>query len=135
MKSMKVLQVIAMLLIVSIISCKKDSTVTGNPKVVSTNPSSNLTGVPRNQAIAFTFSEAMDSTTINDSTFILKQGSTVVPGKVTYSGTTATFTPTTALASGTRNFAPNASNPAIVIAGLASSSSRIHSRPSSTRPR
>jgi hypothetical protein len=101
MKSMKVLQVIAVLLIGSIISCKKDSTVTGNPKVVSTNPSSNLTGVPRNQAIAFTFSEAMDSTTINDSTFILKQGSTVVPGKVTYSGTTATFTPTTALASGT----------------------------------
>ncbi len=101
MRSMKVLQVIAVLLIVSIISCKKDSTVTGNPKIVSTNPSSNLTGVPRNQAIAFTFSEAMDSTTINDSTFILKQGATVVPGKVTYSGTTATFTPTTALASGT----------------------------------
>ena len=98
---MKVLRVIAVLLIVSILSCKKDSTVTGSPTVTSTNPSANVTGVPRDHAIAFTFSEAMDSSTINASTFILKQGSTVIPGNVSYSGTTATFTPTSILASAT----------------------------------
>jgi hypothetical protein len=101
MKTRKVLQMITALLIVSILSCKKDSTTGTNPKVISTNPTSNLTGVPRNNAIAFTFSEAMDPTTINNSTFMLKQGSTAVPGTVTYSGTTATFTPTTILAPGT----------------------------------
>ena len=98
---MKVFQMIAMLLIVSILSCKKDSSTGANPKVVSTNPAGNVTGVPRNNAIAFTFSEPMDSSTINDSTFTLYQGSTVVPGTVSYSGTTAVFTPTTILAAGT----------------------------------
>jgi hypothetical protein len=36
----------------------------------------------------------MNPATINSSTVIVKQGSTVVPGTVTYTGTTATFTPT-----------------------------------------
>ena len=85
MKSKKVFQMIAMVLIVSILSCKKDSTTGSNPKVVSTNPAGNVTGVPRNNGIAFTFSEPMDSSTINNSTFTLKQGSTVVPGTVSYS--------------------------------------------------
>src|ERR1700686_4765953 len=101
MKSKKVFQMIAMLLIVSIISCKKDSTTGANPKVVSTNPASNVTGVPRNKGIAFTFSEPMDSSTINNSTFTLMQGSTAVAGTVSYSGTTAVFTPSAVLAAGT----------------------------------
>src|ERR1700682_1243100 len=101
MKTKKVLQMIATLLIVSILSCKKDSATGGNPSVISTDPKSNLTGVPRNKEIAFTFSEAMDSSTINNSTFTLQQGSTPVLGTVTYSGTTAIFTPSTILAPGT----------------------------------
>src|SRR5439155_1020637 len=40
-----------------------------------------------------TFSEAMDASTINTSTFTLKQGTTPVAGTVNYSGVTATFTP------------------------------------------
>src|ERR1700730_6175778 len=100
MKTKNVLQMIATLLIVSILSCKKDSATGANPTVVSTNPATNVTGVPRNNVIAFTFSEPMDSSTINNSTFTLKQGSTVVPGTVTYSGTTAVFTPTAILAAG-----------------------------------
>ena len=40
----------------------------------------------------------MDPLTINASTFTLTQGTTAVPGSVTYSGTTATFTPTDVLA-------------------------------------
>jgi hypothetical protein len=43
----------------------------------------------------------MNPSTINTSTFTLKQGNDAVPGAVTYSGTTATFTPTNTLAAGT----------------------------------
>jgi hypothetical protein len=100
MRTMKVLQLIAVVLIVSMLSCKKDST-SGGPKVLSADPSQSQTGVSRSNDIEFTFSEAMDPATINNSTFTVMQGSTVVPGTVVYSGTKATFTPTTALAAGT----------------------------------
>jgi len=43
--------------------------------------------------ITGTFSEAMDASTINTSTFTLKRGTTPVAGTVTYSGVTASFTP------------------------------------------
>jgi hypothetical protein len=97
---MKVLQMIAVIMIVSILSCKKDS-AGGSPTVLSADPASSQTGVARNKEIEFTFSEAMDPSTINSSTFTVMQGSTVVPGTVVYSGTQATFTPTTVLAPGT----------------------------------
>jgi hypothetical protein len=63
------------------------------PVVGSNNPANNVTGVAANKVVTFTFSEAMDPATINASTFTLKQGTTVVPGVVTYSGLVATFTP------------------------------------------
>jgi hypothetical protein len=43
----------------------------------------------------------MNPSTITTTSFILKQGATALPGTVTYSGTTATFTPTANLAAGT----------------------------------
>jgi hypothetical protein len=43
----------------------------------------------------------MDSSTINNSTFTVMNGSTVVPGTVVYAGTKATFTPTNVLLPGT----------------------------------
>ncbi|OFX84029.1 MAG: hypothetical protein A2W99_03620 [Bacteroidetes bacterium GWF2_33_16] len=43
----------------------------------------------------------MDPLTINTSTFSLKQGSTIVPGSVNYSGSMATFNPTNTLAAET----------------------------------
>jgi len=49
--------------------------------------------VPRNNSIAISFSEEMDPATINSTTVIVKQGTTVVPGMVTYAAKTATFTP------------------------------------------
>src|SRR5665811_1857023 len=70
------------------------------PTSISTAPGTTATGVALNEVIAFTFSEPMDPSTINDTTFTLKQGTTVVPGTVTYSGTTATFTPTNPLLAG-----------------------------------
>ncbi len=99
---MSVLKIIPALLILSILSCKKDDSPGGGaPTVTSTDPANSITGVARNKEISFTFSEAMDPSTINATTFTLKQGSTNVAGTVTYSGTTATFTPTAVLSSAT----------------------------------
>ena len=97
---MNVLKILPVLLLVTALGCKKNNNAnngSGNPTVTSTTPTNNLTGVARNQKIEFTFSEAMDSSSINDSTFTLMQGSTMVPGTVTYSGDTATFTPSVIL--------------------------------------
>ncbi len=102
---MNVFKILSVLLIVSIVGCDKNNNPAGNPggnpRVTSTDPVNNVTGVARDKDIAFTFSESMNAATINDSTFTLMQGSTNVPGTVAYSGTTATFTPTTILAPAT----------------------------------
>ena len=63
------------------------------PTVSSTDPLNNATGVAQNSVVKINFSEAMDPTTINILTFNLKKGTAAVSGSVTYSGTTATFTP------------------------------------------
>jgi len=75
-----------------------------SPSVTFTSPADIAGGVATNQKIAATFNEGMDSTTIDSATFTLTgPGSTSVSGMVTYatSGATATFTPNSALASGT----------------------------------
>ena len=98
MKFQKVIQLLSLLSIVSflfIAGCSSDDNdPTVTPTVGSTTPANNATNVPRNNSIEISFSEAMDPATINSSTIIVKQGTTVVPGMVTYSGTTAIFTPT-----------------------------------------
>src|SRR5450759_1903617 len=70
------------------------------PTSISTDPGTTATGVALNKVVEFTFSEPMAPSTINGTTFTLKQGTNVVPGAVTYSGTTATFTPASPLAAG-----------------------------------
>lgn len=64
------------------------------PTVSSTSPANNATGVTVNGAISATFSEAMNAATISTVTFTVAG----VTGTVTYSGSTATFTPTAPLA-------------------------------------
>ncbi len=71
------------------------------PTVISTDPANNATGVAVNKVIAATFSVPMDPTTITSSTFTLKQGTTAVSGAVTYSGSTASFTPSSNLLAST----------------------------------
>src|SRR5437867_1517807 len=87
------------------------------PTVSATVPANTASGVGLSGQIASTFSEAMDASTINTSTFTLKQGTTPVAGTVNYSGVTATFTPAgnlaplttyTATISGARDLAGNA---------------------------
>jgi len=98
----KVFPIIAMLLIVFMSGCKKDVITTGvPPKVTSTDPVNNTTGIVINSKISAMFSVAMDPSTITIENFTLKQGSTDVPGAVTYAGTKATFTPAANLATNT----------------------------------
>ena len=96
MKNLKTIQLVWLLSILFAAGCSKDSSnvPAGNAIVHATTPANNATGVARNNSVSISFSSAMDPATINSSTIIVKQGSTVVPGTVTYAGTTATFTPT-----------------------------------------
>ena len=66
------------------------------PTVVSTSPASSATSVAVNAAISATFSEALGTSSVTPSTFTLSTGSSAVAGAVSYSGSTATFTPTPA---------------------------------------
>jgi hypothetical protein len=71
------------------------------PTVSFTVPANAATGVPINQKVSATFSEAMDPATITTATFTLKQGATPVAGTVSYIGQTATFTPSSNLVANT----------------------------------
>ena len=71
------------------------------PTVISTIPTNGAQGVPLNQIISATFSEAMNPATINNTTFLLMRGAISVAGTVTYAGNTASFTPTGLLLAGT----------------------------------
>jgi len=65
------------------------------PPTVTSDPANNATGVALNKLIVANFSVAMDSLTLKtpSSNFTIKQGTTVVPGKFSYTDKTATFTP------------------------------------------
>ena len=75
-------------------------TTTTVPTVTATDPTNNETGVVLNKTVTATFSTAMDPTTINATSFSLRQGTTVIAGVVTYSGTTASFNPVASLEAG-----------------------------------
>jgi hypothetical protein len=76
------------------------------PTVISTIPASGAIAVPTNQIVSVTFSEVMDSATITATgTFTLAVagvGGATVNGTVGYAGTTATFTPSSALTPSTQ---------------------------------
>jgi uncharacterized protein (TIGR03437 family) len=71
------------------------------PTVSSTVPATGSINVPIGNALSATFSEALNPLAINTSTFSLMQGTSAVPGTVTYAGVTAAFTPTSTLAPNT----------------------------------
>jgi hypothetical protein len=97
MKANKLFYTAALCSSLLIVGCKDEEVAKVAPVISVTDPLNNMTGIGRNKAITIQFSEAMDPSTINTTTFNVKQGSNVVAGSVVYSGTTATFTPTNAL--------------------------------------
>jgi len=121
---MNLFKIIPALLLITLIGCKKDDKASDFPTVASTDPVNNTTGVARNKGISFTFSEAMDASTINTTTFTLKNGSTNVPGVVAYSGNTAVFTPTVLLAAST-TYTATISTGAKNLAGKPLSSNKV----------
>lgn len=92
-----------MTLVVLLSGCATDDfkEITGVcPVVVSTNPDNGAILVPLDQVISVTFNEPMDPSSINSSTFKVL-GTGAVAGTISYSGLTASFTPSAALSPNT----------------------------------
>lgn len=86
------------------------------PTITSTDPANNAIGVVLNKVITATFSEAMNPTSINASSFLVRIGAVTIPGTVTYSGLIATFTPAAPLQANT-NYVANITTAVRDIAG------------------
>jgi hypothetical protein len=87
-----------LLLVLFAAGCKKVMEEAGSqsicPIVISTSPIDTASSIGLNKKVDATFNKEMDPSTINGSSFILRQGTTVISGQVTYTGSTATFSPT-----------------------------------------
>jgi hypothetical protein len=99
LKSVKI-SLLAFVLVALAAGCGREQAASPlSPTVIATSPVNGATGVLLNTTVTATFSSVMAPATINTSTFTLTgPGGTPVAGAVTYSGTTATFTPTASLA-------------------------------------
>ncbi|MEY3421070.1 MAG: hypothetical protein RIR48_1359, partial [Bacteroidota bacterium] len=71
------------------------------PAINSTDPVNNSIGVSTSKTITATFSMPMDQATVNTNSFTLKNGSSSITGIVTYSGSVASFNPSSDLEEGT----------------------------------
>ena len=104
-----------LLLFVFATSCKKVYEDIGQigicPEVSATNPVNTASGVFLTTKVEATFNEVMDASTINTATFLVNKGVEPIAGVITYSGSTASFTPTNALT-------PNTQYSAIIKAGV-----------------
>ncbi|WP_051189462.1 ice-binding family protein [Daejeonella oryzae] len=93
----------SLLLIVFLAGCKKDNfegEIVGLcPVVVSTDPTDKAIDVVLGKVISATFNTDMEASTINNTTFTIKQGTTLIKGTVapTANGTVFTFKPDVAL--------------------------------------
>ena len=63
------------------------------PTVTATIPLNGASGVGVHTTLSATFSEALNATSVGDTSFTLMHGASSVAGTISYSGTTATFTP------------------------------------------
>ncbi|HET9253415.1 MAG TPA: Ig-like domain-containing protein, partial [Candidatus Eisenbacteria bacterium] len=68
------------------------------PTVTALSPTNGAAGVDPGANVTATFSEPMNATTVNGTTFLLSSTAGSVAGAVTMSGNTATFNPSAALA-------------------------------------
>src|SRR6187402_1624263 len=100
MKTKILLFTFAILCIAFISGCEKDDfeeVVGVCPIVESTTPLSNELNVPLGQIITATFNEEMDPSSITSTSFVVA-GALPIAGTVSYTGKTASFTPTLSLA-------------------------------------
>lgn len=104
-----------------------------SPKVTYTNNANGATDIAVNTKSGAFFTSEMDPGTINSSTFILKQGSTPVSGKVTYNGLGAVFTPLQNLAPNT-TYTATITNQARDLAGHSLESDYVWSWTTGARP-
>ena len=85
-KTSKIVLSFLLLLAVFMAGCKKDDykgAIQGVcPVVVSTDPMNQAVNVVLNKVISVTFNTAMNASTINNTTFTIKQGSTTIGGTV-----------------------------------------------------
>ncbi|MEJ7911755.1 MAG: Ig-like domain-containing protein, partial [Chitinophagaceae bacterium] len=88
-------------LLVFIAGCKKVIEEEGTkgicPKVVSTTPVDGATSVSINTAVNVSFNEALNPASLNAETFTLTAGNVAVAGAYSFTGKTATLSPTSAL--------------------------------------
>lgn len=96
MTHLKIITFLALAAVITLAGCKEDlfeEEIVDCPMIESTDPSNQATGVPISQIITVEFDKPMDPTTAN-STSIFVEG---VAGTVSYSGNTASFTPSSPL--------------------------------------
>ncbi len=85
----------ALLFVAFLAGCKKDDftgELVGLCPTVTTDPMDKAVDVPLNKLITATFNTNMNASTINNSTFTLKQGVTQISGKVSSTANGAVFT-------------------------------------------
>src|ERR1035437_9759270 len=100
MKMTKLLTTFIIALVVLFAGCKKDDYVEKIRvcfQVIATDPIDAARSVPYDKIVSATFSAKADPATIDETTFTLQQGTTAITGKVSYTDSTATFTPHVAL--------------------------------------
>lgn len=79
-----------------------DQSATTPPTVLSTIAAADASNVDPAKAISATFSKPIDPASLGKNGITISgQGSTLIPGNISYAGTTATFTPDFALPPGT----------------------------------
>ena len=99
MKTKNVLLSFAILFIALINGCASDDfqeTIGVCPVVESTNPANGAINVLLNQVITVTFNEEINPDTVNQNSFTVT-GSAKITGTISYSGKTASFTPSSPL--------------------------------------
>lgn len=96
----KLLTTFLVILVVLFAGCKKDDYIEQIGvcfQVIETDPIDAARSVPYDQIVSATFNAKVDPTTMDESSFTLHQGGTQITGSVSYTDSTATFTPDVAL--------------------------------------
>jgi uncharacterized repeat protein (TIGR02543 family) len=85
----------ALLFVAFLAGCKKDDftgEVVGLCPTVTTDPMDKAVNVPLNKVITATFNTVMKASTITNSTFVIRQGTTQIAGKIAPTADAAVFT-------------------------------------------